>query len=123
MDLKSAKVPSNSSLDIPIYFHPLTLGPHSVNCLLLVDSRKYPIKITGEAVKINVQLCHAQDRYIDLGKMQVGTVTKRVVELINRTQTSFSIFVNLKENLPSSKKPLEIVKPEIKIPDVIVSEM
>lgn len=98
------------------------MGHHAINCLLLVDSRKYPIKITGEAVKLNVQLTQAKDKYIDLGKMNLGTVTKRVVEMTNRTPTSVTVFLNIWENLPSRKKPPEQLEPDIKVPEVEVSE-
>lgn len=123
MDIKSVKVSPNSTFEIPIHFHPLKLGRHSINCLLLVDSRKYPIKITGEAVKINLQLTQAKDKYIDLGKMNIGTITKRVVELTNRSPAAVNVFLNVWENLPSRKRPPEQLEPEIKVPDIEISEM
>lgn len=119
IDLKSLKVPPNSTVDIPIHFHPLTLGVHNINCMFLVDSRKYPVKISGEALKICLQLGHPQDKYIELGKMHVGSVTRRVVDLINRTPTSLRVFLNIWENLPSIKNPPNEVERDITVPETI----
>lgn len=119
IDLNSSRVSPHSTLEIPIHFHPLTLGAHTVNCSFLVDSRKYPIKISGEAIKPCLQLIQAQDKHIDLGKMILGTVTKRVIEVVNRTPTTIPVSLNLWENLPSSQKTIETVPPEFVVPTEI----
>lgn len=87
--------------------------------MFLVDSRKYPVKISGEAVKVCLQLLHPQDKYIELGKIHVGSVTRRVVDLVNRTPTALKVFLNLWENLPSIKNPIDDLERDITVPDVI----
>lgn len=119
MDFTCAKLPPNSTQNIPIYFHPSKAGLYKIYVPFLVSQSKLSVKILGEGVRINIQLVNAKDQYIDLGKMKVGTSRKHVLQIMNKTPTHLETSIGLWDSFASHKVYKEEVKTDMKMPVIL----
>ncbi|CAH1188542.1 unnamed protein product [Phyllotreta striolata] len=118
VDFTTAIIQPQDTITIQVYFHPRKEGhydfliPFSLNCT------KRPIKITGCGVAINLQLMNPADKFIDLGEVILGEMRSYSLFVVNRSSTQLDAKLFISDDLTTSKKEYEKLKPEITVPDV-----
>ncbi|XP_074027129.1 hydrocephalus-inducing protein homolog isoform X2 [Leptinotarsa decemlineata] len=117
VDFKSGKMTPNSRLTIPIYFHPRKVGKFEFSVPILVDSSRRTVKITGEAVKLNIQLVNPNDKFINFDSVKLGQTKKYRLQIINKTPTEVNVNLSVLEEHPIRRQH-EKIEPEIRVPEL-----
>ena len=86
-----------SAVDLALIFAPNSIEKFSETIPILINSLyRVPITVTGEGIPLRIGLSEASDANQYLGDLRVGQVSKRTIQMVNRSRTpvAFSLLLS-----------------------------